>query len=168
MSIIYYKLFVLLHGYQSSLTSLPILSSTVTMMLSSSPWILGDDNRVPIIVGVMCFVIFLLTITLIIVILLFVCQMRQKRKLNVSSSKDRTEHTRTNQLYSQEKPAKHILTNLLHTGNSYQYSISRFKNWLEVSMSVLYLLYKPSTTFNYKSNPSLSQVQSKCDDSTEF
>ena len=131
--------------------SLPTLSSTVTVVLSSSPSIHGDDSPViiPIIAGVVCFVIVLLTITLIIITIMFVHQRRQKRKMNVSSSKDGIELTMTNQLYSQHKPPERTLINPLYTGNCYYYYIYSVNNGLEVSMSVLYLLYKPPTTLNY-------------------
>ena len=150
----YYLLSVIYYNYIGTsypLTSLPTLSSTVNVVLSSSPSILRDDSPViiPIIVGVVCFVIVLLTITLIIITILFVCQRRQKRKMNVSSSKDGIELIITNQLYSQQNPPEHTLINSLYTGNCYYYYIYSVNNGLEVSMSVLYLLYKPQTTLNY-------------------
>ena len=74
--------------------------------------------------GVVCFVIVLLTITLIIVtLLLFVHQRRQKRKMNISCSKDGIELTVTDQLYSQQKPPERTLINPLYTGNYYYYYI---------------------------------------------
>ena len=70
LSVIYFN-FV---GTSHPMTSFPILSSTVTMVLFSSPLILRDDSPVPIIVRVICFGIVLLTITMIIVTLRCVCQ----------------------------------------------------------------------------------------------
>ena len=79
---------------------------------------------------------------------MFFCQRRQKRKMNVSSSKDGIELTTTNQLYNQQNPPERTLINPLYTGNCYYYFIYSVNNGLEVSMSVLYLLYKPLTTLN--------------------
>ena len=141
-------------GTSYSLTTLPTLSSTVTVILSNSPFILGDDGPViiPIFAGVVCFVIVLLTIMMITITLLFFLQRRQKRKMNVSSGKDGVELTMTNQLYSQHNPPERTLINPLYTGNCYNYYIYSANNGLDVTMSVLYLLYKLLTTLNYKSN----------------
>ena len=138
----------------STSSSLPTLSSTVTGVLSNSPSILKDHSPIiiSIIAGVVCFVIVLLIITMIIIIILFVHQRRQERKMNVSSSKDVIELTTINQLYSQHKPPERTLINPLYTGNCYYCSIYSVNNGLEVTMFVLYLLYKPPTTLNYKSN----------------
>ena len=127
----------------STSSSLPTLSSTVTVVLSSSPSILGDHSPViiPIVAGVVCFVIVLLIITMILITILFVYQRRQERKMNVSSSKDVIELTTINQLYSQHKPPERTLINPLYTGNCYYYSIYSVNNGLKVSMVVLYLLY---------------------------
>ena len=60
--------------YTSS--SIFTLSSTVTVVFSSSPSDHGDDSLViiPVNFGVMCFVIALLTITLIIITIMLICQ----------------------------------------------------------------------------------------------
>ena len=72
LSIIYYNNI----GTSYSLTTLPTLSSAVTVILSNSPFIPGDDSQViiPIFGAVVCFVIVLLTITLIIITIMLICQ----------------------------------------------------------------------------------------------
>ena len=60
----------------STYSSLPTLSSTVTVVLSNSPSILGDHSLIiiSIIAGVVCFVIVLLSITMIIISIMLICQ----------------------------------------------------------------------------------------------